>query len=118
MDLSGLGKGWLAWRLVGCRSLLGQVEQRFTPILQSARRLPLTRGFCATASWLPTPFGFVELTPEREYLLVTETVEGRAPRALIAEGIKGTPAGYSQPLRRNPRYSPTQMSAITTRTTG
>jgi AcrR family transcriptional regulator len=31
---------------------------------------------------------------------------------------QGTPAGYSQPLRRNPRYSARQMRAITTSTRG
>jgi hypothetical protein len=66
----------------------------------------------------PDAVRVVELTPEREYLLVTETVEGRAPRPRIADGITREPAGYSQPLRRNPRYSPTQMSAITTSTSG
>jgi hypothetical protein len=66
----------------------------------------------------PDAVRVVELTPEREYLLVTETVEGRAPRPRIADGITQKPAGYSQPLRRNPRYSPTQMSAITTSTSG
>jgi hypothetical protein len=36
----------------------------------------------------------------------------------LAPPTNGTPAGYSQPLRRNPRYKPRQMSAITASTTG
>jgi len=44
--------------------------------------------------------------------------EGRGPRTASPTRSHGTPAGYSQPLRRNPRYSPRQMRAITTSTTG
>jgi hypothetical protein len=44
--------------------------------------------------------------------------EGRGPRTASPTRSRGTPAGYSQPLRRNPRYKPRQMSTITANTTG
>jgi hypothetical protein len=44
--------------------------------------------------------------------------EGQRVDNDIADGISGTPAGYSQPLRRNARYSPRQISTITTSTSG
>jgi hypothetical protein len=36
----------------------------------------------------------------------------------IADGITRDAAGYSQPLRRNARYNPRQISTITTSTSG
>ena len=47
-------------------------------------------------------------------------VPGLAPGRphLSTRRTNGTPAGYSQPLRRNPRYKPRQMSTITASTTG
>jgi len=44
--------------------------------------------------------------------------EARGPRTASPTGSQRTPAGYSQPLRRNPRYSTRQMRAITTSTSG
>jgi hypothetical protein len=40
------------------------------------------------------------------------------PASPSTRRTNGTPAGYSQPLRRNPRYKPRQMSTITASTTG
>jgi hypothetical protein len=55
---------------------------------------------------------FLEADPVRE-------ITGAPRRLKVARqaspvGSRGTPAGYSQPLRRNARYNPRQMRAILT----
>ena len=68
------------WYKLGRTILYGRLEDEAP--FQSVRRLVAVRGLhaarsCATpASRRPRPYGIVELTPEREYLLVTEFFDG------------------------------------------
>ena len=67
------------WYKLGRTILYGRLEDEAP--FQSVRRLVSTRttrcAWCATpASPPPAPYGIVEMTPEREYLLVTEFFDG------------------------------------------
>jgi len=90
------------------------------PLLDVFRRLAPPRDRISIQRWSTQRLLLTACRRGARHAPARGAVPGLAPGRphLAPDERTGRPAGYSQPLRRNPRYKPRQMSTITASTTG